>query len=150
MNDSQKVSNINSDSNNNSNQEEQQPPKRTPAEWVTFGIASLILLGVMGSVGYSWITKPEEKAIISININNKIRQVNDKFYVPFEVENTGGETAESVQVIAELKFSDKVEETGEQQIDFLSRNEKQSGAFIFSRNPELGELTLRVGSYKSP
>ncbi|MBW4512740.1 MAG: TIGR02588 family protein [Scytonematopsis contorta HA4267-MV1] len=150
MNDSQKVSNINSDSNNNSNQEEQQPPKRTPAEWVTFGIASLILLGVMGLVGYSWITKPEEKAIISININNKIRQVNDKFYVPFEVENTGGETAESVQVIAELKFSDKVEETGEQQIDFLSRNEKQSGAFIFSRNPELGKLTLRVGSYKSP
>ncbi len=150
MTDSQEFSNINSDSNNTSNQKEQQPPKRTPAEWVTFGIASLILLGVMGSVGYSWITKPEEKAIISINLNQKIRQVNDKFYVPFEVENTGGETAESVQVIAELKFSDKFEETGEQQIDFLSRNEKQSGAFIFSRNPELGELSLRVGSYKSP
>ena len=144
MNEMQKLAEI------NNFEGKQQPPKRTPAEWVTLGIASSILLGVMGLVSYSWLTKPEQEAIITVSISNKIRQVNDKFYVPFEVQNTGGKTAESVQVIGELKFHDKVEESGEQQIDFLSRNEKESGAFIFSRNPEKGELILRVGSYKSP
>ena len=52
--------------------------------------------------------------------------------------------------MAELSFNDKVLETGTQQIDFLSRREKRSGEFIFSRDPQQGELKIRVASYKLP
>jgi len=72
------------------------------------------------------------------------------FYVPFAVTNTGGGTAASVQVIAELRFQGKVEATGEQQFDFLSNGETEKGAFVFNRNPRDGELILRVTSYKLP
>jgi len=70
--------------------------------------------------------------------------------VPFTVTNTGGETAESVQIIAELRVNGEVLESGDQQIDFLSSGETQEGAFIFSRNPSQGQLIVRPSSYKLP
>ncbi|NEQ19382.1 MAG: TIGR02588 family protein [Microcoleus sp. SIO2G3] len=78
------------------------------------------------------------------------REVNGQFYVPFEVVNTGGETAESIQIMAELQMNGEVEETGDIQIDFLSSGEKEKGAFIFSHDPRQGQLTIRVSSYKLP
>jgi uncharacterized protein (TIGR02588 family) len=63
------------------------------------------------------------------------------------VTNDGAETAESVQVLAELEIDGKVVESGEQQVDFLSKGEREEGAFIFSRNPQSGKLTIRIASY---
>jgi uncharacterized protein (TIGR02588 family) len=131
--------------------EKQRWQKRTIAEWITFSLASSILIGVVGLVSFTWIKQPAQKPpVLVVTKNKSLRKVNGQYYVPFEVVNQGGETAASVQVIAELRFNGKVEETGEQQIEFLSRREKETGAFIFSQNPEKGELILRVASYKSP
>ena len=80
---------------------------------------------------------------------SEIRQVDRQYYVPFTVSNSGGETANSVEVVAQL-FTDIDTETGTQQIDFLSRKEKRSGEFIFSQDPRQGKLTVRVASYKQP
>lgn len=57
---------------------------------------------------------------------------------------------ESVQVLAELRIDGEVQETGEQRIDFLTSNEKKTGAFVFRQNPEQGQLILRVASYQLP
>lgn len=64
--------------------------------------------------------------------------------------NYGGETAESVEVVASLIVKEHTVETGRQQIDFLSRHEERLGEFIFSRDPQQGRLNIRVASYKSP
>jgi len=126
-------------------------PKRSFPEWITFGISSFILAIIVGLVIYIWMGEQNQQPprISAVN-EGKIREAYGQFYVPFSVTNTGGGTAESVQVIAELKVNGKVEESGEQQIDFLSGGEKQEGAFVFSRNPREGELVLRVASYKLP
>jgi uncharacterized protein (TIGR02588 family) len=135
----------------NQPQEDKQQQKRTVAEWVTFSIASSILIGVVGLVTFTWIKQPSQKPpLLVVTSNQPLRKVSGQYYIPFEVVNKGGKTAASVQVIAELRINGKVEETGEQQIEFLSRKEKETGAFIFSHNPEEGELILRVASYKSP
>jgi uncharacterized protein (TIGR02588 family) len=132
-------------------QSQNQTQKRTIAEWVTFSVASSILIGVISLVSFTWIKQPSQKPpLLIVTKNQPLRKVNGQYYIPFEVVNKGGETAASVQVIAELRLNGKVEETGEQQIEFLSRSEKETGAFIFSKNPEEGELILRVASYKSP
>ena len=131
-----------------SNNEQQQ--KRTPAEWVTFAIACSILSILIGLVLYNWLTKKQEPPIISVTRNTPIRETQGQFYVPFTVTNTGGETAESVQIIAELRVNGEVLEFGDQQIDFLSSGETQEGAFIFSRNPSQGQLIVRSSSYKLP
>lgn len=131
-----------------SNNEQQQ--KRTPAEWATFTIACFILSILTGLVLYNWLTKKHEPPIISVTRNTPIRETQGQFYVPFTVTNTGGETAESVQIIAELRVNGEVLEAGDQQIDFLSSGETQEGAFIFSRNPSQGQLIVRSSSYKLP
>ena len=131
-----------------SNNEQQQ--KRTPAEWATFAIACSILSILIGLVLYNWLTKKQEPPIISVTRNTPIRETQGQFYVPFTVTNTGGETAESVQIIAELRVNGEVLESGDQQIDFLSSGDTQEGAFIFSRNPSQGQLIVRSSSYKLP
>jgi len=128
-----------------------QRPPRSIAEKVTFGVASVILAIVVGLVCYVWL-EPQSKSPPNITLMRPepSRKVAQQFYVPFEIKNEGGETAESVQVLAELKVNGKVVESGEQQIDFLSGGETQEGAFVFTQNPEQGDLTIRVGSYKLP
>jgi uncharacterized protein (TIGR02588 family) len=137
-----------SDSKAESNNE--QPQKRTFAEWVTFAIACSILSTVTGLVIYNWATKKQEPPVISVTRNEPIRASQGQFYVPFKVTNTGGETAQSVQVVAELRVNGEVLESGDQQIDFLSSGETKEGAFIFSRNPSQGELIVRSSSYQLP
>ncbi|ARV61555.1 TIGR02588 family protein [Nostocales cyanobacterium HT-58-2] len=128
----------------------QQRPKRTPAEWVTFGAASFILAGVVSLVGYTWLNEKHQPPILSVSNPKTIREVDGQFYIPFEVVNTGGETAESIQIMAELRMNGEVEETGDLQIDFLSGGEKEEGAFVFRHDPRQGQLTIRVTSYKLP
>lgn len=64
--------------------------------------------------------------------------------------NYGGKTAESVEIVARLVVQNNIVETGRQEIDFLSRNEQRSGEFIFSRDPQQGDLKIRVASYRLP
>lgn len=123
---------------------------KTPAEWATFAIASFILATLVGLVLYNWLTKKQEPPIISVTRNAAIMEQKGQFYVPFEVANTGGETAESVQIIAELRVKGEVVESGDLQIDFLSSGETEAGAFIFSRDPRQGELSVRSSSYLLP
>lgn len=130
--------------------ESTQRKSRSLAEWVTFGIASTILSVIAGLVIYVWVTNKYEPPSIEIERNAEVRQTKGKFYVPFKVTNTGGETVESLQVVAELRVNNQVVESGDQQIDFLSKNEKKEGAFVFQRDPRQGELTIRVASYKIP
>ncbi|MEH2046094.1 TIGR02588 family protein [Nostoc sp.] len=124
-------------------------PKRSIAEWITFSIASFILAIIVSLVGYTWLNEKNQPPILSVTKKQTIREINGQFYVPFEVVNSGGDTAESVQIMAELLING-ITETGEQQIDFLSSRESEEGAFIFSHNPRQGQLTLRIGSYKLP
>lgn len=125
------------------------PDRRSPAEWTTFGIATVIVAAIAGLVVWDWLTAQNQPPILTVSQTGAVRTVADQFYVPFTITNSGGETAEAVQVMADLQLNGE-EETGEQQIDFLSAGETAEGAFIFSQNPQQGVLTLRVASYKLP
>jgi len=131
-----------------SNQSSRQD-QRSPAEWTTFGIATVIVAAIAGLVIWDWLTAQNQPPVLTVSQTGTVRTAKGQFYVPFSVTNSGGETAESVQVMADLQLKGK-EETGEQQIDFLSAGETAEGAFIFSQNPQRGELTLRISSYKLP
>ncbi|MEX0269247.1 TIGR02588 family protein [Leptolyngbyaceae cyanobacterium UHCC 1019] len=125
-------------------------PSRSLAEWLSFGISSLIVGITAGLVIYSWATGQNSPPILTIQRTEPVREVGGQFYVPFEIFNTGGETAESVQVIAELKVKTAVQESGDLQIDFLSEGETEKAAFVFKTDPRQGDLVMRVASYKTP
>lgn len=123
---------------------------RSFAEWLTFSIASLIVAGIVGLVLYSWLTVANQPPVLAIAQSGQIRQAEGNFYVPFTLTNKGGETADAVRVTAELRIDGRVDQRGEQEINFLAGGETEEGVFLFSRNPQNGELILRVVSYQKP
>ncbi len=132
-----------------SNRSDTERGERSPAEWVTFLVASAILLAVVGLVLYDWLGTPDILPQLNVT-QGDIRTVGEQFYVPFTVENTGGDTAQNVQIVAELRVNGEMLEDGEQQIEFLSEGETEEGEFVFREDPQSGELTLRVASYTAP
>jgi len=129
---------------------DRQKSTRSLAEWISFGFASILVGTIAGLVIFNWMTERDRPPILAIEKKEQIRQENNQYYVLFTLHNTGGETAESVQVSAELKINDQVQEAGNVEIDFLAPKEQAEGAFVFHQNPDKGELILRVSSYKKP
>lgn len=127
-----------------------QRPPRSFAEWISFSVALCIVSVIAALIVYVWVSDRDRPAVLDLQQTEPIRETDGKFYIPFELANSGGETVESVQVIAELQMSGEVVESGDLQFDFLSQGEKESGVFIFKRNPREGQLVLRVSSYKIP
>ena len=125
------------------------PWRRSLAEKVSFGVSLSIVGIIVGLVCYLWVTGDTNPPILSVT-TAKVRQIDRQYYVPFTVVNSGGETANLVEVVARLASDSATIETGTQQIDFLSRKEERSGEFIFSRDPRQGELSVRVASYQQP
>ena len=102
----------------------QQPP-RSRAELITFSIASFILATVVGLVGYTWLDEQQQQPpLLSVLNTEPIRAAEGQFYVPVTVTNSGGDTAESVHVLAELRIGGTIVETGTLEIDFLSSKEE--------------------------
>lgn len=124
--------------------------RRSLAEWVTFVVAALVLSGLVGLIVYDWQVNQDRPPAFQIEITESARVTDGRYYVPFSIQNTGGRIARSVQVTAELSLDDGGSESGEQQIDSLSGNERKSGSFVFSHNPQQGELLIRVASYGLP
>ncbi len=112
-------------------------------------MAAAIVLAIFGGVGYLW-TRDRNQDPPILQVTTEIEQRQGQYYVPFTVTNAGGKTAATVQVMAELWVDGELVEWGEQQFDFLSSQEEAEGSFIFVRNPEEGELTVRVAGYQAP
>jgi uncharacterized protein (TIGR02588 family) len=123
---------------------------RSLAEWFSFAISLMILAAIVGLVIYRWVTTEAQPPVLSVKTEPEIRQVEGQFYIPFTIANTGGDTVEVVEITAQLEVKGQVEEEGSQTIDFLSGGEVETGAFIFSRDPRQGSLTVRVTGYKLP
>lgn len=124
--------------------------QQTLAEKVSFTLSLSIVTLIVVLICYTWLTGDNEPPVLSVTKESQIRYIDQQYYVPFTVTNSGGETAESVEILATLSLPDEQRQIGRQEIDFLSPKEKRSGEFIFTRNLQEGKLEIRVASYKLP
>ena len=125
-------------------------PPRTTAEWWTFGIAIGLIAGVIAVILASWAFGVTGPPVLEARLTGPAEAQGTAFRVPYEVENTGGEAATSVQVVAELTVDGELVGDGEQSVSFLSGGERERGAFLFDEDPRSGVLTIRVASYARP
>lgn len=122
---------------------------RATPELVTFAIVAAILLALAGAIVYLWI-QPRDPAIVTVELVGETHRSGTQVYLTGEVRNSGDETAEAVQVIAELIVEGEVVAEGEQVIDFLSGGEAEEVVFIFDPVSTQAEPRARVASYSSP
>ena len=123
---------------------------RSLAEWITLTLSTLILAVIVGLVLYDWQLSKNLPPAFEVALLEPARVTEGRYYVPFTLRNTGGRIARTVQVIATLHLTNGTDETGEQQVDFLSGNERKQGGFVFEHNPQLGDLDVRVASFGLP
>lgn len=121
---------------------------RPKPELVTFAVVAAILLALAGAIVYLWV-EPREPATVTVQLIGETRRSGIQVYLSGEVRNSGDETAEAVQVIAELYVDGEVVATGEQVVDFLSGGETEEVVFIFDRAPPGAEPRARVAGYTS-
>lgn len=126
----------------------QQREARTAAEWVTFAVSVLVLLLVAGLIALQ-SRDPDRPPLPRVLTTSPAERHGDHFVVPVTIRNDGGGTAESVQVVAELKVGDEVTEA-DQTIEFLARGESAELAFVFEDDPGGGELAVRVAGFTVP
>lgn len=123
---------------------------RSPAEWITLVLSTLVLALIVALVLYDWQLSKNIPPAFRVEITDSTRLTEGRYYVPFTLHNTGGRIARTVQVIADLHLPDGTDETGEQQFDFLSGNERKKGGFVFEHDPQTGNLVVRVASFGLP
>ncbi|MEL6776658.1 MAG: TIGR02588 family protein [Cyanobacteria bacterium J06597_16] len=123
---------------------------RSLAERITLMVCTVVLMAIVGLVLYDWQLSKNLPPAFQVEITEATRLTEGRYYVPFTLKNTGGRIARTVQVLAELQLPDGSEETGEQQFDFLSGNERKKGGFVFEHNPQTGDLVIRVASFGLP
>jgi uncharacterized protein (TIGR02588 family) len=121
---------------------------RGVAERVVVAIAGGVLLALAGAIGWLWL-QPRDPPQLNVS-RPESRQVDGQRYVSAEVTNDGDETAEAVQVLAELSVDGEVVADGEQVVDFLSGGETQEVVFVFETVAPDAEILLRVASYSVP
>ncbi len=123
---------------------------RVSPEQVTSAVVAAILLGVAGAIVYLWV-QPRQPATLTVELARDVRRTDTQTYITAHVSNSGDETAEAVQVVAELVFEGEVVASGEQVTDFLSGGETEEIVFIFDRaSPPDAVPRARVASYMSP
>jgi len=120
---------------------------RTPAEWVTFTIAALVVLAVVVLIATEipQSGRPPEP----VAEPGPVEERGDLYVVPVVVDNLGEQTAENVQVRVTLTIGDE-EHEGDQAVDFLSGGEQEELEFVFDDDPSAGELEVRVTGYTLP
>lgn len=123
-------------------------PARSRAEWVTFAVASAVLAVVIGAIVSLWTSGPPDPPAFETRTVS-VRQVAGRFHVRTVVENTGDETAESVEVSAELTADGEPPQEAEQTVDFLAGGEEEEVEFIFTTDPGEGDLEILVRSFKA-
>ncbi len=118
-------------------------------ERVTFAAAAALLLALGAAIGFLWVQE-RDPVRLTVDLVGDVRVVEGQSYLTARVRNAGDETAEAVQVIAELTVDGEVIADGEQHIDFLSGGEAEEVVFILDETAPGAGADLRVASYKVP
>jgi uncharacterized protein (TIGR02588 family) len=124
---------------------------RSAAEWTTLAISIVLILGLLALVTYVSISGGNEPPIVEARaLLDEMRHEGETYYLPVEVTNRGGRTAEEVLITAALAGSAGSAEESEFTLDFLAGGETREGTAVFTTDPSAGELTIDVASFQAP
>ena len=122
---------------------------RSRAEWVSFAAASAILLAVAVTIGVFW-AQPSRPPELTATVIGEPRQDGSSIYVTVDVDNHGTETAQDVQVVAEVTEAGKQVQVGEQVMTFLAGGASERVVFMIDAPADLRGLTVGIDSYAVP
>lgn len=123
---------------------------RSQAEWVTLAVSLLITLTVVGLLIYDLVVAGNAPAVITVDVQYAdVREEGDRFYLPIQVANRGGQTAEDTTFEFLLQRADGANESTGLTFRFLAPGERAEASLIFNSDPRTGALTY-TSNYLAP
>ncbi len=119
-------------------------------EWITFWIGLTIVMGTLLLMGYLHLTNEHGPPEFRINpLPNQASRLEAGYYLPIEVTNVGGQTAEEVSLKIILIPAEGSPEDQSYSIHFLSPRETDRSTIIFQNDPSQGTLEYTI-SFSDP
>jgi uncharacterized protein (TIGR02588 family) len=122
------------------------PAERSAAEWVSLGVALVLLAGVIGTVVALWLSPSQDAPRFTVE-HGETRREAGRFYLAITVHNDGDRTASEVTVVGVVAANGR-EETATTTFDFIPGHTKVEGVLIFGQDPSGADV--RVVSYQKP
>lgn len=130
-----------------------QPPQggeTSPWHWAAVALGTLIVLATMGFLVWDGVQRREHPLPFITLAVDTVVAVPGGFAVHVRAHNAGGRTAADVRLRGELTVGEAPPEGAETGIDYLPPGSDRRGGLVFSRDPGLGRLELRVVGYSLP
>jgi uncharacterized protein (TIGR02588 family) len=110
-------------------------PKKNPLEWTVFMLSFLLVLFLWGYLLYHVFAKGTvSPPMIQVAVQEP-KPFAAGFMVEVDLRNSGGETAENVQVEVVLRNGTTEIEKAEFQIAYIPRHSRRNGYVVFQTNP---------------
>lgn len=112
-------------------------------------IGALLVLGLFGLLAVQGVTQDSEPDLQVVVTDS--RQVSGAHTVRVQVNNSGGQTAEAVEVSGDLSRGGATVDTGSVTIDYVPAHSHRTATLVFSEDPEAPgvELEVSVDGYTS-
>ncbi|MDP5185248.1 hypothetical protein QOZ88_21660 [Blastococcus sp. BMG 814] len=123
--------------------------RTTPGEYALGALGGLLVLLLLGFLTYQAVAVRESDPALSVSIGS-VEAAGDGYAVHFEVRNSGGRTAEQVQISGTLTRGGSEVEQASTSVPYLPPNSRHSGALLFSEDPRDGRLQVRPSGYIAP
>ena len=119
-------------------------PKPPPLlEWITAGLGLLVVLAVLGLVGWQAMTGRDSPPDIRLE-PGEISRAHDGWTVEVRARNEGDQTAAQVRIEGRLD-----EETADAEFDYLPAHGRATATLRFDEDPRRG-LELSVLGWREP
>lgn len=132
--------------------ERRDPAHRSVAEWTTLIVSALIVAALIGTAlaEHFWVdTTPGVALAVTLEMD-QTRRVDNRYYVPFTVKNTGSEGAENVTIAFAVQRGDQTVEESTTQISFISNGGTANGELVTAFDPARYDITARVSTFETP
>ena len=115
-------------------------------------VSIVILTAFIGAALYEQFVNTEPAgAILRVELQlDQTERRGDRFYVPFEVTNTGGDPASDVAVRFEVRQGEEVIEESDMVVPFLPSDGVEAGEAVLMSDPAQFEVTAEVGNFLAP
>lgn len=118
-------------------------------EWVAAALGLLIVLGMLGYVGYHGLTATASVPVVTIE-HAGTEAIPGGYVVRFRALNSSSSTASALRVAGELRDGGEVVESGQAVIDYLPGYSERQGGLFFRQEPNRYELRLYPLGYVDP
>lgn len=124
--------------------------KTTPvAEWVVGSCGLLLVLGVLGFLGYQEITQKESPPDITLHVE-AIQPARNGYLMMIRAKNHGSVTAAGVMVRGMLRDGNATVETSHMRFQYVPPDSERKGGLYFSHDPRTLDVVLQPEGYERP